>query len=443
MNELGDIDCELLKRLKKKIELRSGLTQNCELNQKDFDFLLFFIHEKTGQTLSLTTVKRIWRNEYSRLPHLSTLDMLSHLAEGKDWHTLKKEVLEAQAPHQPIAAKLPDSSVMHLPVEKAVTASPEELPRSNFKILFSVGAAALLVLFLGTCRLYILPTETVEVNTAQFSAVTTADGQIPTSVVFSYDVSAVKADRFYIQQTWDTVRKVEISAKNNKQTDIYYEPGYHYAKLLANNQIIKEIPVHIKYKDWYVRFRYPDSKLVKVSTADVQTQGYLGLKREFLSTHFRPLHDEFQLGYMLSKDFNIPADEFGIEALVQFDSLNMPMCPMIHLLIKGDRDYAWITIGNIGCESNLGLKVGNSYMNGKTNDLSLLGTDVFSWQKIGVKLSQGTYRISINNQLVQEGSYSNALGELKEIDFFFNGIGSIDEINFEDQQQHALPSQYF
>ncbi|MBC7921605.1 MAG: hypothetical protein H7Z75_11030 [Ferruginibacter sp.] len=433
MNALSEIDQALLKRLKQKIEQCAGLAGVSDLNQKDFDFLLFYIQEKTGQALSLTTVKRIWRDEYQRLPHLSTLNMLARLADGKDWHTLKKELLESQAPEQTDGRMPP-------PVGSPVAASSNPPRRGNMK---RVAAALLLLLLLGTCWYYVSAHQTGKVNAVQFSAVPTAGGRVPNSVVFSYDVTGIKADHFYIQQSWDPARKVEISAKNNTQTDIYYEPGYHYAKLLADEQVVKEIPVHIQYQDWYVRFRYPNSALVKVNEADLHTQGHLGLKTDYVTTRFRPLQEEFQLGYMWSRDFQWPADECQIQASVRFDSLHVPLCPVVSLLIKGDRDYAWITLGNVGCESNLGLKVGDTYVDGKTHDLSLLGMDAFCWQQIRVQLSQGRYRLSVNDRVVREGRYSNFLGDLKEIDFFFNGIGSLDEIHIEDQQHHSLLSQHF
>ncbi|MBA4055795.1 MAG: hypothetical protein C0490_13850 [Marivirga sp.] len=282
-----------------------------------------------------------------------------------------------------------------------------------------------------------------DVSAIEFTAEATADLRVPNSVVFSYDLHGFKANHFYIQQSWDPVKKVEISASNNKQTDVYYEPGYYYAKLLADDRVLKEIPVHIRYNDWFVRFRYPDSKLVKIDESDLDTNGHLGLKTGYAEQLPDATDHPFQMGFMLSKDFNLPADDFQIEAAVRFDSIQAPSCPMINLLIKGDKDYAWITIGNKGCESNLGLKVGDTQVNGKTNDLSLLGMDSFSWQKVRVKLTPGTFMLFINDHIVHEGKYSNTLGELKEIDFFFNGIGSIDEIRIADNNDHPMLSQSF
>lgn len=431
MNEISEIDQTLLKRLKNKIEQLSGLSGNADLSQKDFDFLLYYIQEKTGQALSLTTIKRIWRKEYQRLPHLSTLDMLAQLAYNRDWHTAKKQFLEEQSPSR----NNNEHHAPHTVVPKVTTL------RSGLSVRILAGITLLALLSLSWY--YISDSSPGDLSGIQFSALVTADLRVPNSVVFSYDVQGFKADHFYIQQSWDPVKKVEVSVGNRKQTDIYYEPGYHYAKLMGNDRILKEIPVHIRYNDWFVRFRYPDSELVRVDPSDLNTTGHLGLKTEYLHQLSKTIDHPFQLGYMLSKDFHLPADEFQIEALVKFDSILAPSCPMMNLLIKGDKDYAWITMGNKGCESNLGLKVGDSQINGKTNDLSLLGMDAFSWEKINVKIANGTFRLSVNNRVVHEGTYSNRLGELKEIDLFFNGIGSIDEVRIADNNDHPMLSQSF
>lgn len=431
MNELSELDQALLKKLKSKIEQLSGLSGDADLSQKDFDFLLYYIQEKTGQALSLTTIKRIWRNEYQRLPHLSTLDMLARIAYDQDWHTAKKQFLEEQVG----GTKDDQRPVSRTVVQKGIAL----YNRPPFKILAGLVA----VILVGLLSYSISNSPSADASEIQFSALVTADLTVPNSVVFSYDLHGFEADHFYIQQSWDPAKKVEVSAGNRKQTDIYYEPGYHYAKLLGNDRVLKEIPVHIQYNDWFVRFRYPDSQLVRIDPSDLNTTGHLGLKTEYLVRQSESLDTPFQLGYMLSKEFDLPADEFQIEATVKFDTIHAPSCPMINLLIKGDKDYAWITLGNKGCESNLGMKVGDTQINGKTNDLSLMGMDAFSWQKIKVKIINGTFRLFIDNSVVHQGAYSNRLGELKEIDFFFNGIGSIDEIRMSDNNDRPLLSQSF
>ena len=49
MNELNEIDKALLASIKNKTEHLAGLSGNADLSQKDFDFLQYYIQEKTGK----------------------------------------------------------------------------------------------------------------------------------------------------------------------------------------------------------------------------------------------------------------------------------------------------------------------------------------------------------------------------------------------------------
>lgn len=429
MNELNEIDKVLLETIKRNIESRAGLPPTDNLGQKDYDFLQYFIEEFTGEALSLTTIKRIWKNEFQRLPHLSTLDILSKLACNQDWHTAKKHFVESRDLNRRDDQRQSWEVKSRIPV------------KGMRKIRVRLLAAAGIIVLAGMTLYYLPSLAPIDASGVKFSAEPTVDNQIPNSVVFSYDVKNYRAKHYFIQQSWDPVRKVEVSAANTKQTDIYYEPGYHYAKLMADDEVLKEIPVHIRYNDWFVRVRYPDSRLVKVADGDLETEGYLGLKDKYAE---RLLGEEkYQLGFMLSKDFNLSADEFQLTASIRFDSLNANPCPTVNVLIKGDKRYSWITLGHRGCESNLGLIVGDVKVSGKTNDLSALGLDAFSWQDIRVRLADGKFQLFVNNDVAFESDYSSKLGELKEVDFFFNGIGCIDEINISDNQNNSFLSQNF
>ncbi|MEL6974612.1 MAG: hypothetical protein AAGL29_04370, partial [Bacteroidota bacterium] len=68
------VDSTLLEKVKKKIATETNLVETRVWSQKDFEFLSFFIEEKTGCRLSVSTLKRIWSNDYQRLPHISTLN---------------------------------------------------------------------------------------------------------------------------------------------------------------------------------------------------------------------------------------------------------------------------------------------------------------------------------------------------------------------------------
>lgn len=424
MSELSEIDKSLLEIVKRKIEERAGLSGAELLNQKDFDFLLYFIQEHTGEVLSMTTIKRIWKNDFQRLPHLSTLDILCQLSDNKDWHTLKNEYIGSNSGFRVL------NSMPETPTSPAKE-STNIRRRLTMKLIVATG----LFLLAGSGLYYLTSLTPIDTTGIEFSATPTVDLQIPNSVVFTYDVKGYRAKHFYIQQSWDPARKVEVSAGNTKQTDIYYEPGYHYAKLMGDDRVLKEIPVHIQYNDWFVRIRYPDSRLIKVSDEALLKGDRMGITEDYS----KQLLEEktFQLGYMLSRDFNFSADAIQLEASIRFDSLNVDPCPTLNVLIKGTGGYSWITLGAKGCESNFGFIFGEAHVSGKNNDLTSMAMEPYLWQQIGVSAKNGTYQLMVNDKIAYEGSYSRKLGELKEVDFFFNGIGSVDNIHISDGQANA------
>src|SRR6185436_18442007 len=87
---------------------------------------------------------------------------------------------------------------------------------------------------------------------------TTANA-IPNTVVFSYNIDEVNADSFFIQQSSDKRKTLRIYKNHYTLTDIYYEPGYHIAKLIANDSVIKTMDVSIPTDRWfyYARERKP------------------------------------------------------------------------------------------------------------------------------------------------------------------------------------------
>ena len=430
MSELNKTDVTLMKHLKSRIEEISGLQNHADLSQKDFDFLIYYIEQKTGNRLSLTTIKRIWRNEYHRLPHIATLNMLSELAFDRDWLTLKKEWIENRKPNEASQPEPAQVESIHL-------------KNSYLKPVWITAGLVCIVILAFYWYNYIKRPSSLVAGAIPFSAKVTADGEIPNTVVFSYDVSAIDAPNFFVQQSWDPLRKIEIRKVNTKQTDIYYEPGYHYAKLFAGAEIIKEIPVHIRCKDWFVRLRYPDGEIRKIDSPDLQKEGYLGIKRDQLKEIFTGHVNKIQLGYMLSKDFNVSGDAFHFSSSFRFDSASVNSCPIMTLLIKGDKDYIYVNFGNRGCESNLGLKLGDKVIHGKTSDLSQFGTFIFEWQRMELKVDQKKAWVTLNNKPIFEAGYTKEIGTIKEIDFLFNGVGAIDEIELTDPAGHSRLSEHF
>ena len=280
MNSLAPIDITLLEDLKARIEQVSGLDKKQQWVQKDFEFLIFFIHEKTGVHLSLSTVKRIWRNEFQRLPHVSTLNTLANLAYNKDWLSLKKEWLEKEH-QQPVQNTRRTSTLKHRFIYGA-------------GVLFLVCIVGFLISIGLSNKTAISPEDLEQVT---FSYQKSVEGVVPNTVVFHYNIESVEADSFFLQQSWDRSRRVQIFKGATKRTDIYYVPGFFIARLIANDQVIKEAPIHITYEDWFMAARQPMSTIQSFDKSYWLQKPYLGTTEAALQSKKINLDESFQLAF--------------------------------------------------------------------------------------------------------------------------------------------------
>lgn len=406
MSDINQTDEELLQILKKEITLKAGLEKLENWTQKDYDFLVFFIEEKSGIKISLTTIKRIWRNEYNRLPHISTLDALSSIVYGKDWLSLKLTGIAAS------------DTLPHNKIKEATVKTPEKrLPLVWMALAGVIIVALLLVVFAD--KFFNKPIDPKQI---MFSVKTSVTNQVPNTVVFSYNVDSLMAKKFYIQQSWDIRRRVEVQKGNHQQTDIYYLPGYYMAKLIADDSIIKEIPVHIKTSQWVIAAHQNNLENKIIPATEWLPNGDLGMEPAVLGQHKIDTHEPFNLTFHNSRDFGIDGNNFVFTADFRIDSTGI-VCPLASLVLKGEHEFIYAGFGAKGCESDLNLSISNQKFNGKKVDLTAFGTDIYHWQKVKVLNKNQLVQIYLNEQKIFETTYTKPLGELKEIVFIFRGNG--------------------
>ena len=418
-------DWKLLEEIKRRIEEISGLGAVEEWTQKDYEFLSFFIEERTACRLSVSTLKRIWANQHHRMPHIATLNALSKLSFDQDWQTLKSKRLTTQ-----MVKKEP----------------PSKQPTASSKTLKKVGllTLALLILLLLITMNKKEEAVTPEVHKeVSFSYKKTMELTVPNTVVFTYDLEGIEADRFFLQQSWDTSRKVEIAKGSTERTDIYYVPGYFTAKLIADEQIIGETPIHITSKDWFIAARQPMSNIVTFDPELWLEADFLGLDPKTLEAKGINLGKEFQLSFYYVKDFGLDGDNLTHTTAFKMEALEVVDCPIISVHIQGVDGFYWIMVGNKGCESELHLWTGETIHNGKTEDLTMLGVNTYEWNELKIKTINKEVVLELNGENVFSTSYTESIGKVMEISYFLNGPGVIDNVSLHNTAGEAVFSDDF
>ena len=85
---------ELITACRKQVEERFHLPGNGSWKQRDFQYLSDLVAERSGTRLSISTLKRIWKEQDNRLPQLYTLNALVHLLDYKSWNDYKNDQLQ-------------------------------------------------------------------------------------------------------------------------------------------------------------------------------------------------------------------------------------------------------------------------------------------------------------------------------------------------------------
>lgn len=85
-----DSDRILIGRCRRLIEERLSTKESLQWKQRDYEYLRKLIFRKTGILLSVSTFKRLWRDQQG-LPHPSTLDALASFLDYGDWYQFKQE----------------------------------------------------------------------------------------------------------------------------------------------------------------------------------------------------------------------------------------------------------------------------------------------------------------------------------------------------------------
>jgi hypothetical protein len=281
--------------------------------------------------------------------------------------------------------------------------------------------------------LYFLPQkwQSSGFETASFSANKTTGNDIPNTVVFNYNIDDIQADSFFIQQSWDKNRRVRIYKNTHTLTDIYYEPGYHIAKLIANDSIIKAVPVSIPTHDWVF---YANENKVKYQTEYIKADkpvhnGLLALSPlDLVKNSIAPEKGKLYLYSYFPQKLEVSSENFSLKTRVRMKEISNNFCPYIAIEVHAQRYFMLIKSTPKGCASEAMMYLGEKQISGKDTDLSAITFDVSQWTDIELIVKNKQATIKINGKESISGSYKNDTKLITGLSFISNGLCEVDNI---------------
>lgn len=395
-----------------------GFANSNDLVQRDLVFLCDRIESQTGVIISLSTIKRLLNGQFSRLPQIATLDAIAVTAGYQNWQQFK------------ISKNLEVNQNGKTYKEKPISRAPNGAKTFNVWMFLWAAPILLITVYLGV-TMTAKKSGLAGVDKARFSARKVTGNDIPNTVVFSYNVDSVTADSFFIQQSWDRNRRVRVFKHNYRLTDIYYEPGYYTAKLIADDKIIKTVDVSIPTDRWVFYAKEGVVKgLPKYIAADgVKARSLRLTKEDLVKSRIDIQKENVFVNVYFPSQIKSSSDNFVLKFRIKVNELKNESCPFLMTEVFCQRQFMYFSSTLKGCTSELRSQFGENNLNGKTNDLSALGSDVRTWQNVELSVKNKKATISINGSKVFSASYHYSCGLITGIGFISNGICEVDSLD--------------
>jgi hypothetical protein len=405
-------DKELIKICLEEISRKAGFADSGSLRQRDLEHISEEIEKSTGILISLSTIKRLLNGQFNRLPQTATLNAITAHLGYDNWQDFRTKKQETK------------------PKPLSVSESPKtEKRRIPYKA--AVPAAAVVIFLLMVSLNYFSKPDAISGKNVSFEAKKIASNDIPNTVVFTYDLSKADGDSFFIQQSWDRDRRVRIDKSKNTLTDIYYEPGYHNAKLMVNDKVVKVIDVSIPTNDWFF-FSKPElfrGLPTYIRPAAPVRKGVLSLTPEdIVKSKIDPQHENYYSYTFFPEKFAAASDNFRLKTRIRFKEVKNVMCPRIMHEVCGQSNSLFFFTTLPGCTGTIDANVGEHFMSGKTTDLSGFGCDIREWQDIEVIVKNREAKFYINGKEIFSRSYTKSPGLITGLVFSSNGLCEIDHV---------------
>ena len=407
---------------------KMGYRDPSRLSERDYKHLCSQVEKETGISLSLSTVKRIFNGHYKRLPQTYTLNALTQYIGYEDWQDFKAKHYQ----ENPKGGETPQAIEL-----------PPERKRSGGKLM-EITAAVLGVALLCIIAFYILGNYTanwkgesarkkIKVAGVKFSARKSQEEGVPNSVIFNYNVDQVEADSFMIQTSWNPESKKSIKKNNYTQTALYYEPGLHTARLLADGVVLKEIVLDIPTNSWiaFSRTNWNDPPVYYKGQL-VHDEVYGLTSTELEKSKLTPDRERFYVYAWFPSEMKLDSDNFQLKTRMRLRSEEHVPCPGIHTTIYCEKDWMYFTKTIPGCISELSAQFSDKYVSGKVTDLSSFGYDLTTWHSVEFRVRQKKVQVLIEGEEVLEEEFTHSAGGVKGLSFRSNGICEIDFVELRD-----------
>ena len=404
-----------INKCKKDIAYKYFYNKENYFKHSDFKRLSEEIYNISNISLGVSTLARIFSNDYSGMPYLSTLDAFAKYLGYENWNEYKRSFFNNDKTLK---------SVFFI---------------SKKKLLIITGIIIGISIFSLFTYLYIGLQNKKAIKNIKFSYCNFNSDEMPVTVYFKYNIKKIKFDSATIQPLGKATKvhgdEFRISKNDTITGYTYLWPETYYPKLVIDGRVIKTLKLNLYTDIWKASVsNMKDKFYIKyINDKKIFECGKMGITEEILDQNNFPKNDVEQTVYHLFKDFrNITGDSTYFTTCIKnclITQKEKSGSAKIVLFFENDKLNIPFAIDKSPFEQ-LNLKVFDKYFSTKTTDLSFLYTNLEDWINFSIKTFDKQFELFINDSLVFQTSYEIDPGKLYGIRFIFNGLGGIDYVRF-------------
>ncbi|MEM1320676.1 MAG: hypothetical protein AAGG75_10500 [Bacteroidota bacterium] len=405
------LDNEALDRLRKSLEQHLDWGAASDWHSSMFGELSQKIFDQCHIMLSPTTLKRFFGVvNYSGQPSIKTLDALAQFLGYENWRDFK---LSGEKPEENVEQrKRPRLSI------------------SKKSLYMAIGfCIALFTIMLISSKQSEAP---LKLEALSFSS-RSLSTSYPNSVVFDFDLKNVRSDNLRIQQYWDTSKTIAIDHDQQQATGIYYFPGYFRAKLIIDEQVVKEHDLFLRSNGWMGTIAYePVPKYFWPLPLDSLGLTYPPSIYTEIQASKEPLNTTYHYVDDLGK---VSGDHFSLQSSLRTTfNERWAVCQAARIYILGTQGAMVLPFSKLGCSSDNFLKLNDRILNGKKQDLSAFSADLSTFTTINITVEDQQVTVMINGKSVYQDRYTQSMGRLVGLRYKFLGMGEVASFTLKDQK---------
>ena len=369
------------------------------------------IQKETHILLSPTTLKRVWgKVNYDNAPSITTLNTLAQFAGFLNWRDYKSK-----------SSKKRSKKWM-------------QKVSSNLGVIM-LAASLMTIVFISFYSLRgTKSSPSLDVSKIGFTSKPISNG-LPNSVVFDLNLEGLNTDSIRIQQYWDENKTIPLKQGQTQATGQYYYPGYFRAKLIADNNIIKEHDLFIKSDGWLATLDY--EPVPKYISSRIFNAGNLSLPEDILKEidlSKTPIISAFH--HVNSYNTALSGDNFILKTAVKnVYREKWAVCQQLSIYILGTKSAIIVPFSIPGCVSEIGIMLSDIYLSGKEHDLSALGLEMSSYRALKIEVRDKQLTVYADDLKLFSRTYNASIGNIVGFRYRFLGAGTIEYLKVSDLKE--------